>query len=471
MGDLHFWVNGKEQTIQAAPGEMLSDVLRYRLNLTGTKVSCNELECGSCTVHIDGLPVLSCNYPVQKAKGKHITTIEGLSQGGILHPLQDAFVKHGAVQCGFCTPGQIMTAAALLAENPQPSTKEIKYALTDTLCRCGAYPAIINAIQAAAENINRGTPIEPPIFDDVTQLEVIGQVIKRPEAVAKVTGEAIFTDDLQFPGMLFGATLRAGIPHGIVKKINIDKAKQMEGVHAVLTAADIPGRVNHGLVIYDWPALVGVGQKVRYVGDAVAIVAAESQAIAEAALDLIEVAYEELPVVVDPVSALNPDAPLIHEKGNLLKHIKVDKGDIEAGFKQAELIFEDTFYTPIYEHAFMEPECSIARINEDGRVEVYVGSQIPYADREQVAAALDIPQKDVRVIGPLIGGGFGGKEDIAGQIHAAMLAVATKRPVKILYDRHESMLVHPKRHATQIKVKLGLKSSGILGHMPRWVPR
>ena len=462
MSEIHFWINGKDQTVQAEPGEMLSDVLRYRLNLTGTKVSCNESECGACTVHINGLPVLSCNYPVQKAEGMHITTIEGLSQDGILHPLQEAFVKHGAVQCGFCTPGQIMTAAALLAENPQPTTQDIKYALTDTLCRCGAYPAIISAIQAAAENINQGTPIEPPIFDDIAHMDVIGQVIKRPEAVAKVTGEAIFTDDLQFPGMLVGATLRAGIPHGIVKNINIDKAKQVEGVHAVLTAADIPGRVNHGLVIYDWPALIGVGQKVRYVGDAIAIVAADSQTIAEKALDLIEVEYEELPVVVDPVSALNPDAPQIHEKGNLLKHIKVDKGDIEAGFKLAELIFEETFYTPIYEHAFMEPECSIARINEDGRVEVYVGSQIPYADREQVAAALGIPQKDVRVIGPLIGGGFGGKEDIAGQIHAAMLAVATKRPVKILYSRHESMLVHPKRHATQIKVKLGLKKDGTL---------
>jgi len=462
MGDLHFWVNGNEESVSINEGEMLSDVLRYRLNLTGTKISCNESECGACTVHVDGLPVLSCNYPAQKAVDKHITTIEGLATNGDLHPLQEAFVKHGAVQCGFCTPGQIMTAAALLDENADPSESEIKYALTDTLCRCGAYPAIINAIQAAADNINQGTPIEYPSFDFEGDLEIVGQVIERPEALAKVNGEAIFTDDLHFPGMLYGATLRAGVPHAIVKQIDIEKARQLEGVHAVLTAEDIPGRMNHGLVIHDWPALIGTGQKVRYIGDAIAIVAADSQAIAQQALELIEVELEELPIVVDPVAAMEPEAPQVHEGGNLLKHIKVNKGDIDHGFEQAEVIFEETFFTPTYEHAFMEPECSVARVTEDGRVEIYVGSQIPYADREQVAAALDIPQTQVRVRGPLVGGGFGGKEDIAGQIHAALLAQATGKPVKILYDRHESMLVHPKRHATQIKVKLGLKRDGTI---------
>ena len=462
MTNLQFWVNGNKETVEIDEGEMLSDVLRYRLNLTGTKVSCNESECGACTVLIDGLPVLSCNFPAQKADGKQISTIEGLSKGDELHPLQEAFVKHGAVQCGFCTPGQIMTAAALLNETPEPSLAEIEYALTDTLCRCGAYPAIINAIQSAANNINHGTAIEYPSFDYESDLDVIGQMVQRPEAIAKVNGQAIFSDDITFPGMLFGATLRAGIPHGIVKQIDTDQAKKLTGVHAVLTAADIPGRVKHGLVIQDWPALVGVGQKVRYVGDAVAIIAAENLEIAQQARDLIAVEYEPLPVVTDPVEAKEPDAPTVHSDGNLLKHIKVNKGDIEQGFKQSDVIYEETFYTPSHEHAFMEPECSIARVTDDGRIEIFVGSQIPYADREQVAAALDIPQTQVRVRGPLIGGGFGGKEDIAGQIHAALLAQSTKKPIKILYDRHESILVHPKRHATQIKVKLGLKRDGTI---------
>ena len=460
MKPLEFWVNNKKESVEVDADEMLSDVLRYRLGLTGTKISCGESECGVCTVLIEGEPVLSCNYPALKANGKRVVTIEGLAEGDELHPVQEAFVKHGAVQCGFCTPGQIMTAAALLNENTDPSDKDIEYALNDTLCRCGTYPMIVNAIHAAADNINHGKDIEYPQFDFGGGLEVVGQVVPRPEANKKVTGEAIYTDDISFPDMLFGATLRSGIPHGRLKKLDISRAKELPGVQAVLTAEDIPGRINHGLIIQDWPALIRVGEKVRYVGDAVAIVAADTQEIAQEALKAIDMDIEPLPMVTNSVEAKAEDSPLVHESGNLLKHIKVNKGDIKKGFEEAEIIFEDTYFTPSYEHAFMEPECSIARPLEDDQIEVYVGSQIPYADRDQVAAALDLPIEKVRVRGPLIGGGFGGKEDIAGQIHAALLARETGRPVKILYDRHESLLVHPKRHATQIKVKLGLKKDG-----------
>ena len=462
MKKLTFIVNDKEYSLEINPDEMLSDVLRYRLGLTGTKVSCGEAECGVCTVLVDGEPILSCNYPAVKAQGKHVVTIEGLAKGDDLHPLQEAFIKHGAVQCGFCTPGQIMTAAALLNEKKDPSNEDIEYALNDTLCRCGTYPMITNAIHAAADKINKGKPIEYPSFDFGGGMEVVGQVVPRPEAAHKVTGEAIYTDDITFPGMLFGATLRAGVPHGRVKNLDISKARQLPGVQAVLIADDIPGRVNHGLIIQDWPALVGVGEKVRYVGDAIAIVAADTKEIAHQALDLIELEIEPLPSVTDPVEARKEGTPLVHESGNLLKHIKVDRGDIQKGFQEAEVIFEETFYTPTYEHAFMEPECSIARVLEDGHVEVYVGSQIPYSDRDQVADALGLPYDKVRIRGPLVGGGFGGKEDIVGQIHAALLANATGKPVKILYDRHESLLVHPKRHATQITVKLGLTKDGKL---------
>lgn len=462
MTKLTCWVNDVERTVDVESGEMLSDVIRSRLGLTGTKISCAESECGTCTVLVDGVPVLSCNYPALKAQGKHVVTIEGLADNGKLHPLQEAFIKYGAAQCGFCTPGQIMTAAALLKEKPDPTRQDIEYALNDTLCRCGAYPAISNAILAAADHINHGTPIDFPTFDFEGELEVVGQVVKRPESVDKVTGDAIYTDDITFPDMLHGATLRAGIPHGVVKKLDTSKAEALEGVHAVVTAEDIPGRVNHGLVFQDWPALIGVGEKVRYVGDALAVAAADTRALARQALDLIEFEIEPLPVVSDPVSAKLPDAPKVHESGNLLKHIKVDKGNLEQGFAEADIIMEDTFYMPTYEHAFMEPECSIARVLDDGRMEIYVGSQIPYSDRDQVAAALGVEEDQVRIRGPLIGGGFGGKEDIAGQIHAALAAHITGKPVKILYDRHESLLVHPKRHATQIRVKLGLMKDGTI---------
>ncbi|WP_322806222.1 molybdopterin-dependent oxidoreductase [Thermanaerothrix sp.] len=470
---LHLWVNGQEVDLPIVPGEMLSDLLRYRLGLTGTKIGCNEMECGACTVLVDGEPVLSCSYPAARVQGKHVLTIEGLAKTvelgqktpteEALHPLQEAFIQYGALQCGFCTPGQIMTSYALLLRNPEPSDEDIKTALKDTLCRCGAYPAILQAIKAAAKAMKTGTPVEAPQIPPAAKPgKYVGNVHPRPDAVAKVTGRAKYTDDLQFEGMLHARVKRAMVPSAIVKRIDVSKAKALPGVAAVLTAEDIPGERNHGLVIYDWPIMVGVGERVRYVGDAIAIVAAETREIATQALDLIEVEFEPLPVVTDPVQAAQPDAPKIHPNGNLLKHIKVRKGDVEQGFAEADVILEHTFYTPMHDHAFLEPECSIARPTPDGRMEVYVGSQIPYADRQQIARALGWPESRVHVIGQLMGGGFGGKEDIAGQIHAALLAHATGRPVKLLFDRHESLIVHPKRHATQIRVKVGAKSDGRL---------
>ncbi len=469
--ELQCTVNGKPVTFTPQPGEMLSDLLRIGLGLTGTKIGCNEAECGSCTVLVDGEPVLSCTYPAARAQGHSILTIEGLSGKTVengheidrLHPLQEAFVKHGAVQCGFCIPGQIMTSYALLQSNLEPTSDEIRYALKDTLCRCAGYPTIERSIQAAARSLRTGEPVAgPDLAESAIARRVVGHNQIRPEAVAKVTGAALYTDDLTFPEMLFGCAKRAMLPSARVLSINAEKACKLPGVVAVLTAADIPGEHNHGLVIPDWPSLVGVGERVRTVGDAVALVAAETREIAQQAVGLIEVSFELLPVISDPVQARQPYVEAIHPKGNLLKHIKVRKGDLEEGFQQADLVLEHTFNTPIYEHAFIEPECSLARLTPEGRLEIYVGSQIPYSDRNQVARALGWPEDKVRIIGMLIGGGFGGKEDIAGQIHAALLTCATRRPVKILYDRHESLLVHPKRHATQIRIKMGAKRDGRL---------
>jgi CO/xanthine dehydrogenase Mo-binding subunit/aerobic-type carbon monoxide dehydrogenase small subunit (CoxS/CutS family) len=460
-------VNGKKYDLPAVPGETLADLLRKRLRLTGTKIGCNEAECGACTVLVESDPVLSCIYPAERAHGKHVLTIEGLAapQTGIvkLHTLQEAFIAFGAVQCGFCIPGQIMVAYALLQRNPEPSSQEIRHALKDTSCRCAGYPSIEAAIQAAAYSIRTGKPIAPPkVPESQAGHKIIGHSHVRPDAEAKVNGTAVFTDDLAFDGMLFASVRRAGVPHGILRRLDIRKARSMPGVRVILTAEDLPAEKNHGLVIYDWPILVGIGERVRYVGDALAIVAAESQESATAAMKAIEIEIELLPVISDPVQAHQPDAPVLHKNGNLLKHIKVRKGDMERGFAEADLILEHTFHTPIMDHAFLEPECSIAVPTSDGRMEIYVGSQIPYADREQVAAALGWAEERVRVVGQLMGGGFGGKEDIAGQIHAALLAHVTGRPVKLLFDRQESLLVHPKRHATRIKVKIGAKKDGRL---------
>jgi CO/xanthine dehydrogenase Mo-binding subunit/aerobic-type carbon monoxide dehydrogenase small subunit (CoxS/CutS family) len=470
-------VNGSAISIEPNPGEMLSDLLRDRLALTGTKIGCNEAECGVCTVLVDGIPVLSCTYPAARASGREVLTIEGLADPNLaqssspepgdeglinLHPLQRAFILQGAVQCGFCIPGQIMTAYALLQHKPNPDENEIKHALKDTLCRCAGYPSILRAIETAAESIQSGKPVRGFRLASERPLEVIGQTQLRPDAIDKVTGQALFSDDLKFDGMLHARVKRAGVPHAIVTRINVEKARQIPGVCAILTAEDLPGEKNHGLVITDWPILVGVGERVRTVGDALAIIAAETRQIASQALDLIEVEFELLPVISNPVQAREPDTLQLHPNGNQLKHIKVRKGDVEKGFADADILLERTFHTPITEHAFLEPECSVTRLTPDKRMEVYVGSQIPYADREQIAKALGWPEERVRVIGMLIGGGFGGKEDIAGQIHAALLTQATGRPVKLLFDRHESLLVHPKRHATQIWVKLGAKRDGRL---------
>ena len=468
MSNINLNVNGKQYSIDAVAGETLSTLLRERLRLTGTKIGCEEAECGACTVLVDGQPMMSCVYPAERADGKTIVTIEGLAQRVHeemkLHPLQEAFVEHGAVQCGFCIPGQIMTAYALLKRNPNPNSEDIRFALKDTLCRCAGYPSIENAIIAAAEALRTGESVQKPthIPNSIHEHKTVGHKHLRPEAVEKVTGDAIYTDDLKFDGMLYAKAKRAMIPHGFLKKLDVSKAKALPGVVSVLTAADVPAEKNHGLVIFDWPVMVGVGERVRYVGDALAIVAAESLEIADQALALIETEFDLQPVITNPVMARQDGVPQIHEKGNLLKHIKVRKGDMDQGFAEADIVLEHTFHTPATDHAFIEPECSIAVPLPDGRMEIYVGSQIPYQDRTQVARVMGWSEERVRIVGQLMGGGFGGKEDVMGQIHTAMLANVTQRPVKLLFDRRESLLVHPKRHATQIRVKIGAKKNGRL---------
>ncbi len=478
---LKLTLNGAPVEVEVQDNEYLAEVLRYRLGLTGTKIGCNEAECGICSVLVNGTPVDSCIYPALKAHGAEVLTIEGLAaswRSGVrshksdsdlrpltsdLHPLQEAFARGGAPQCGFCIPGIIMTSKALIDTHPEPTEHDVKVALKDTYCRCAGYAFITNAIQTAARSIRTGEPIpaDPmPLPDTKTPLKVIGRPLPRPDVLAKVTGAAMYADDYHFPGMLHARTLRARHPHALIKHIDTTAAKALPGVHAVLTAQDVPGQPNHGLVVPDWPALCG--EKVRYLGDAVAIVAADTREIATQALDLIQVEYEPLPAVTDPIAARQPDAPLVHAGGNLLKHIKVRKGDIDQGFAEADVVVEREYRTPFTEHAFLEPECAIGVQEPNGRLTVYVGSQIPYQDRSQIAACLGVPDDQVRVVGTLIGGGFGGKEDIAGQIHVALLARATGRPVKMLYERHESLIFHPKRHATIIRIKLGAKRDGAL---------
>ena len=483
MSRLKMRVNGNEVDLEVSESRFLSEVLREDLRLTGTKIGCNEAECGICTVLVDGTPVVSCTYPAFKASGAHVETIEGLSTENDLHPLQQAFLDHGAVQCGICTSGLIMTSKALLddkkAAGEVPDDKDIKAALKDTYCRCTGYQSVISAVKQAS-----GQDVSPYIPETIAAGLEVGRALPNPDALAKIRGQAKFTDDYHFPGMLYARTLRAGLPHARIRSIDTSAARALAGVFAVLTHEDVPGRNLHGIVDLDWPVLCA--DKVRYSGDAVAIVAAENEAIAARALDLIRVDYEPLAAVTDAMVALRPGAPVLHEDrsdGNLLKHIKVGKGDVATGFSEADYVVDRTYRTPTTEHMFLEPECAIGvpaayKPSDFGGVwdpdavrgetafhdktSIYVGSQIPYLDREQAAAALGLEPGQVRVVATLMGGGFGGKEDIAGQIHVALLSEATQRPVKMLYSRQESLLFHPKRHATIIRIRTGATREGRL---------
>jgi CO/xanthine dehydrogenase Mo-binding subunit/aerobic-type carbon monoxide dehydrogenase small subunit (CoxS/CutS family) len=479
-------VNGTWHELEVERRTTLLEVLRDRLHLTGTKNGCGQGHCGACTVIVDGQAVRSCVYLARRADGKSVQTIEGLARDGELHPLQRAFVERGAIQCGFCTPGTIMAATALLDRNPNPTREEIMAALERNLCRCTGYVKIIEAVEVAAAEM-RGERERPPSAPQTPHppLTVVGQALTQPDALAKVTGQAHYTADLFFPDMLYAKVLRSEYPHARLRRVDVGRARQLPGVAAVLTAEDVPGEKNHGVIHRDWPVLAY--DIVRYVGDAVAIVAAESESTAEEALKLIEVEYEPLPVIATAEQALAPGAPLIHEnrEGNILRYTKVRRGDVEVGFAEADVILEHTYHTPAGEHAFMEPEAAVATPPSpllapspasgegqgvggeggrggEGEVTVYVGSQIPFADRRQIAASLALPEEKVRVVHMLTGGAFGGKEDVCAQIHAALLAQATGRPVKLVLTRAESMRVHPKRHATTITVKTGAKRDGRL---------
>ncbi|NTU83794.1 MAG: molybdopterin-dependent oxidoreductase [Chloroflexales bacterium] len=451
-------VNGEPRQVTAAPQTTLLEVLREQLRLTGTKDGCATGHCGSCMVIKDGEAVRACLVPMKRADGAQITTIEGLhGPDGALHPIQQAYIDQGATQCGFCTPGFIMSSVVLLERNPSPSLEEIYAAHRWNICRCTGHNAIIRAIMQAA-----GQPV-PPTPAVKAPLTAISRPLPRPDAVDKVSGKGIYAADLFAEGMLHARALRSQYPHARLLSIDTSQAKALPGVVAVLTAADIPGRKDSGVHEVDWPVLCY--DKVRYVGDAVALVVAESEAIAAAALPLIEVAYEPLPVVTGPKEAAQLGAPLVHEgreQGNFLAHYQLECGDLAAGFAQADVVIEREYRTQTVEHAFIEPEAGLAVPEADGRFTVYCGGQIPFGDRRQIAATLGMPEERVRVVNCLIGGAFGGKEDVTVQILTALGAWATGRPVKMVFSRKESLLVHPKRHATIIRMRTGARRDGAL---------
>jgi selenium-dependent xanthine dehydrogenase len=455
-------VNGERRQVTVSPQTTLMDALRDQLRLTGTKDGCAVGHCGSCMVIKDGEAVRSCIVPMKRLDGAEIVTIEGVANGdGALHPVQQAYIEQGATQCGFCTPGFIMATIALLEKNPGPTLDEIYDGHKWNICRCTGHNAIIRAVrQAAGQSVGPLPTVKQP-------LNAISRPLPRPDAVEKVNGKGVYADDLYVEGMLHARALRSRYPHARLLRVDVGRARAHPGVVAAITACDIPGRKDCGVHEVDWPVLCY--DKVRYVGDAIALVVAESEEAAAEALNLIEVDYEPLPVVTGPKEAAASGAPILHElagaageHGNCLKHYHLENGDLAKGFAEADVIIEREYRTQTVEHAFIEPEAGLAVPDPVGRITVYCGGQIPFGDRSQIAATLNLPEDRIRVINCLIGGAFGGKEDVSVQIHVALAAMITKRPVKMVLSRKESLTVHPKRHATIIRMKTGAKNDGAI---------
>ena len=288
----------------------------------------------------------------------------------------------------------------------------------------------------------------------------IGKPVSKVDALDKVLGKAAYAEDLQFPGMLFGKVVRAGVPHALIEEIDVSEARAMEGVACVLTAEDVPGKNLFGIAFQDQEALVE--RHVRYEGDAVALVAAESDEIARDAARAIHVRYRELPVVTGPHEALADGAPSIHEKGNLVLHSKTRKGDVEVGFRRADVIVENTYRTHVVDHAYMETEAGVGRIDERGNLVIHSANQCPFRDRRQVATVLGERENRIRVIRSTTGGAFGGKDDVTVEVHIGLLVQAAKRPVRLVLDREESFLSQTKRHAIEMWTRWGATRDGKL---------
>ncbi|MCL2617557.1 MAG: selenium-dependent xanthine dehydrogenase [Defluviitaleaceae bacterium] len=450
-----FTLNGKAVCTETTDKNLLY-FLREDMGITSVKDGCNAGACGSCTVIADGKAVRACLTKMSGIEGRNIVTVEGLTpreQEVFAH----AFAFTGGVQCGFCIPGMVLAAKVLLDINAEPTSGDIKRALRGNICRCTGYVKIEEAVAIAAKLLREGTPIP-----SVRYTGAVGEDFPRLDAHEKVLGTGLYSDDLHFPGMVYGKALRLPYPRAFVRKIDFEAAKEHPDFVAVLTAKDIPGakKIGHLRHIQDWDVLIAEGEETRYVGDGVALVAARTwQALDEVAA-LVKVEYDELPVLHSPDLALAADAPKLHEGGNVLAHEKLVRGDADGAIAAAAHVVTNVYTTPFTEHAFMEPECAVAMPDGDGGIHLYSGGQGVYDEQREVSSMLGVAPEKVRVTAMLVGGAFGGKEDMSVQHHAAMLAWHLRCPVKVRLTRQESLMVHPKRHAMRIEMTSACDKDG-----------
>ncbi|TQV73354.1 molybdopterin-dependent oxidoreductase [Denitrobaculum tricleocarpae] len=453
---LSFSLNGEPTRLEAPPAERLTKLLRERLGKTGTKVGCDAGDCGACTVLIDGEPVCACMTASAQVEGRAVTTIEGLAANGALSKLQQSMLHHGAAQCGICTPGIIVSAAALLEKTPKPSEEEVKDALGGVLCRCTGYRKIISAVMEASD-----FAIAPLRSNSGA---AVGARLNRVDGEAKVRGTEIFGADTGLSESLLIRVIRS--PHHRAAFIFHDLEAYVSshpGVEMVLTAADVPGKNNFGVIppFADQP--VFAENETRFRGEAVAAVVGTPTAIEGLDLEDFPVEWQELPHSLTPEDALAESAPQLHPNrpGNRMAVGRVRCGDIAAGFDAAAASVEGSFSTGYIEHAYIEPEAGMARRIGD-RLEIEVCTQAPYMNRDEIAAILNVAPEQVRVIPTAVGGGFGSKLDLSTHPFLAIAAWKLGRPVRMVYTRGESMASTTKRHPSQITAKIGATRDGKL---------
>lgn len=458
---MNFQLNGQPHRYDGDPDLPLLTYLREEIGLTAAKDGCApQAACGACTVDIDGKARLACVIKMGKQDGSQVTTLEGI--GDYRRDVFAAtFAQHGAVQCGFCIPGIVMQANALINKNPEPNEQEIRQALTPNLCRCTGYTKIVEAIDHAATLIRQEET--PP--ENGHGLGGVGTRLPKYEARALTLGDHAYLDDVRLPGMRYGALKFSDHPRAKVLKIDTSRAEKLAGVLKVITAVDVPGDRFIGLIKQDWPLMIAEGETTRYLGDVLAGVVAETQAIAREAVALIQVEYEVLEPITDMHEALKPESAWVHpERDNVLSQTVVKRGDWPTAVDKATHTVSGTFETQRIEHGFMEPECAIAYPlpESDTGVEVLSQSQGVFEDRTQIMKLLGLPADKVRIKLLENGGGFGGKEDMTVQGHAAVMAHLLGEPVKVKLTRDESIIMHPKRHPIWMDYTLGCDDNGLL---------
>lgn len=449
-------VNGR--SIETTEDKTLLRFLRDDLLLTSVKDGCSEGACGTCTVLINGKAVKACTRKLSKLEGAHVVTVEGLTERE-LEVYTESFASAGAVQCGFCIPGMVLAAKALLDVNDHPTRAEVKKAINGNICRCTGYVKIEDAILKAAEYFRTGVSL--PVCQETAG---ISDDCKRSDAAEKVTGKGMFADDLYLDGMVYAKALRSPTPRAFIKRIDTTEAEKHPDCVRILTAKDVPcNKIGHAK--QDWDVMIPEGHETRYIGDAIALASSTRQESLDEILSLIKLDYEERKPVLCPTDALKADAPLIHSRGNIMSKEYLKRGNPDQAISESKYVVTKKYFTPHNDHAFMEPECAVAvPVGEDG-LHLYTGGQSVYDDRRETSLMLQLPPEKIHVTSMLVGGGFGGKEDMSVQQHAALMAWYVKKPVKVKFSRQESINFHTKRHAMEMEFTTACDEEGNLTAM------